>query len=670
MSETVKIVIDVDSTPVKTLKQELREAVIETQRLATAEVVDQAALAAAVQKTAQLKDAMADVNEQVSVFASGSKYEQASNGLGQIGDAIRSLDFEKASERARSFSMVAKSITFGDAIASVRQLGSTIITLGKSLLANPLFLLAAVVVGIVYAVYKLLDSLGVVKVVMDAIGAAIKFFTDAWFALTDAIGLTSKAAEENLKVTVETNAKKAESLKEYYGEFERTLGNEIKLLKARDDGSEESADKIIAAERRLLAAKRQSAKEQLMLAVNTLTVMVSTGKATAEDLEKQRILVLQLKGAFADAQTEAKVFDEKVKSDKKKADKKEKEDNEKKRKENETKRKADNEKSANEQKQYDADRLAAARHIEDQMLALQADGEDKEIAANRIKYQRLIADTQANEKLQADEKKKLVDLYLNQELASKLAIQAKFLQQEKDAEAAASVERQEAQKESDEKVKATREQAFNDYKQQLKEVMEFEAAQRTYLKDTVVGIAEETMTLLQAAGGKSKGIALAALGLEKGVAIANVVINTMKEMSANAVTAAANPLNAVTMGAAGAAQLVKLNAISKIRAGLRIATIAATGISGAKNISTGGSGGGGGGGGGGGNIGTDAVPQPSISMGQNVGANQTPQMQLNSGVQANAGGTVERKQVYVVDYADIQRKGDELGMLENRVTLA
>ena len=665
MAETIKIKIDMDSTPVKTLRQELKEATIEAQRLATAEVIDQEALTAAVRRTAELKDAMADVNEQVAVFASGSKYEQASNGLGQIGDAIRTLDFGKAQERAVAFANVAKTITFGDAIKSVQELGSTFMTIGRAILTNPLFLLAAVIAGIVVVVYKLLDALGVVKVVMDAMGEAIKFFTDGWFALTDAIGLTSKAAEDNLKVTVETNEKKAESLKEYYGEFERTLGNEIKLLKARDDGSEESADKIIAAERRLLAAKRQSAKEQLMLAVNTLTVMVSTGKATAEDLEKQRLLVLQLKGAFADAQTEAKVFDEKVKSDKKKADDKEKEDNEKKRKENETKRKSDNEKRVNEQKQFDADRLAAARHIEDQMLALQADGEDKEVAANRIKYQRLIADTQANEKLQSEEKKKLVDLYLNQELASKLAIQAKFLQQEKDAEAAASVDRQQAQKDSDEKVKALREEAFDKYKQQLKEIIEFEASQRTYLKDTVLGIAEETMALLQAVGGKSKGIALAALGLEKGVAIANVIINTMKEMSANAVTAAANPLNAATMGAAGAAQLVKLNAISKIRAGLRIATIAATGISGAKNISTGGGGGGGGGGGDDGGGGDNPAQTPS--MGTNV--QPTPVMNMNNGVDPNAGGTVNRQQVYVVDYTDIQNKGNELGMLQNRVTL-
>jgi hypothetical protein len=42
-------------------------------------------------------------------------------------------------------------------------------------------------------------------------------------------------------------------------------------------------------------------------------------------------------------------------------------------------------------------------------------------------------------------------------------------------------------------------------------------------------------------------------------------------------------------------------------------------------------------------------------------------MNLNDGVEQNAGGSVNR--VTVVDYTDIQDKGNELTKLQNRVSL-
>jgi hypothetical protein len=193
----------------------------------------------------------------------------------------------------------------------------------------------------------------------------------------------------------------------------------------------------------------------------------------------------------------------------------------------------------------------------------------------------------------------------------------------------------------------------------VKKLVDWEIAQKTYLKDSVLGIANETVDLLKAVGGKSKGVALAALGMEKGVAIANVIINTMKELSANAATSALNPANAVTFGAAGAAQLLKMNAVSKIRAGLRIATIAATGISGAKSISAGDGGGGGGNDGGGG-----GTPPISASMGQA----QTPQINMFQNNQNNQPMSGVNK-VSVVDYTDIQNTGNRVAMLQNAVSL-
>jgi hypothetical protein len=115
-----------------------------------------------------------------------------------------------------------------------------------------------------------------------------------------------------------------------------------------------------------------------------------------------------------------------------------------------------------------------------------------------------------------------------------------------------------------------------------------ELALAEFKKQVTVDSLQSVQSILQSFGNESKGLALAALALEKGLAIANVIVNLQKEMAANAVMAAANPANAITAGAAGVAQLKAYNTLSKIRAGLRIAAITAAGIQAGKSITSGG----------------------------------------------------------------------------------
>jgi hypothetical protein len=195
-----------------------------------------------------------------------------------------------------------------------------------------------------------------------------------------------------------------------------------------------------------------------------------------------------------------------------------------------------------------------------------------------------------------------------------------------------------------------------------------EIAAREEMQAAMLGIAQGTVELLGAVGGKSKALQMTALAIEKGAAIANVVINAAKEMSANAAAAALNPLNAITGGAAGAAQLLKSNIFTKIRAGLAIATIAATGLNSAKTIASGGGGGGGGGGNTPPSVGGGGGAMPS--MGGMQQGSQTPQMNLNNSAEQTAQSNSKRDKVMVVDYHDIQDKGNELQMMNNKVTLA
>jgi hypothetical protein len=136
--------------------------------------------------------------------------------------------------------------------------------------------------------------------------------------------------------------------------------------------------------------------------------------------------------------------------------------------------------------------------------------------------------------------------------------------------------------------------------------------------ESMVSTANQAGQLLGQIAGKNKALALSALAIEKGAAIASVIINAGKELGANAAASALNPLNATTFGAAGAAQLLKMNALTKIRTGLNIASITAAGIQGAKSISAGGGGG--------------STPPPNIRGTQTTRDNNTNQRQPDTKV--------------------------------------
>jgi hypothetical protein len=157
------------------------------------------------------------------------------------------------------------------------------------------------------------------------------------------------------------------------------------------------------------------------------------------------------------------------------------------------------------------------------------------------------------------------------------------------------LEAAEKEKEAIKKLNEEKEALDKEHLDKVKEYKAMEAQTEIDLQDAKIQAVQTGAQILGQFAGQSKALALTALAIEKGAAIAGVIINASRELSANSLTASLNPLNASTFGAAGAAQLAKSNALTKIRAGISIASISAAGISGAKNINAGGTGGGGGG---------------------------------------------------------------------------
>jgi len=160
----------------------------------------------------------------------------------------------------------------------------------------------------------------------------------------------------------------------------------------------------------------------------------------------------------------------------------------------------------------------------------------------------------------------------------------------------------------------------------LKEQSEKEIEVDLASKEAKRNALDTSLNILQQFAGKNKAVALGILAVQKGLAIADIVVNAAKSIGGQAAGYALADANALaTLGpVAGSAFVLKNKlllakgiATTKIGAATSIASIVAAGISGAKSITAGGTGGGGGEGG------TTAPAAPSFNV---VGASATNQL--------------------------------------------
>lgn len=130
----------------KSLKAQLRELQVQ---LANTEP-DSKAYVELATRASELKDKISDAAEAVGTQA-GSAFERVGNSLGLVTGRLANLDFEGAAEGAKLFAQNITSIKFGDITSGIKSLGSTLASVGKALLTNPIFLIgAALAVAIDY----------------------------------------------------------------------------------------------------------------------------------------------------------------------------------------------------------------------------------------------------------------------------------------------------------------------------------------------------------------------------------------------------------------------------------------------------------------------------------------------------------------------------------------
>ena len=218
---------------------------------AIASATDPAQMDELAQKAGEVADRLKDANEQAAVFTAGSKFEIVSNSLAGVAGDLASLDFEGANDKSKVFAKnlaninpkdIAKS--FKDFAGMLGILGKAFIKLGITILMNPIFLIVAAVVAIIAVIALVLNKFGLLDKVIKALMAPINALIAGFKAMTDWLGLTSFAAEDNAARTLAANEKVREDSKKREAQVVGDLGREIAELKAAGEDTAKQEEKV------------------------------------------------------------------------------------------------------------------------------------------------------------------------------------------------------------------------------------------------------------------------------------------------------------------------------------------------------------------------------------------------------------------------------------------
>ena len=540
---------------------------------------------AALQKEAvSMRQTIIGVDKQVDILADNKGFSVFGDGLGEVGASLARMDFDTASKQASTLSNNVSKMTFGKAIGSIKSLGSTIISLGKAILSNPLFLLIGVITAIAVGIYKLLDSLGVIKVAFEMLGAVIKVVVDAIKDFLDWIGLTDFAGEES--------AKKAEANAE-----------------RRANAEKRAREIVIASMDREIQIRQALGEDTIELERNKLDILIDVARKDVE-AQTKRLEALKLIGLDRN-----EVYDEEMdklhemtqefdqlKTDRVLIDIEE------------TNTQKDNQKEriANA-KEYSQNRLNAERELEDLQAERMQEGVEKELHLNRLKYKRLIEDLKTNEDLTKEEREKFQQQYTHSLMSSNIEIvkanqekndkikednekkdqdELKALNafndkkdaleislmtegdEKKKAKAQFDFEQRIAQLESEglytiEIEKKLKQQLVDDLEKIDTDAKDKEKKREEELKDAKVAIAGSVLSSLSSLtdtfAGKSEASQRRAFNINKAIGIAQATMNTSQAVTkALAETTDPTPTqslriaNAVAIGLAGVAQVASI----------------------------------------------------------------------------------------------------------------
>lgn len=391
-----------------------------------ANATDPKEMAELAQRAGELKDQIADANEAANTFATGSKFEQVSNGLGGIKDSLMSLDFEEANQKAKVFSAVLGKINPAEIGGSIKALAGTVtslggafIKLGATILMNPIFLIVALITAIVVGIGMLLKKFGILDAVFKAIMAPINAVIQALKDLGDWLGLTSFAEdeaheEEMARVEAQKEAREelAAARELQFNASQKQYDRQIALMDAEGKDTKALTKLKIEESIRYMTQKKQELALEIQAQEQAVEyVKWMSGYKKGEQyklLQDQKKQQVELTEGILDAQNQLKINEIN--------NAKASQENAKKASDAAKKRAEDAAKRAKEE-------LENRRKLRDFELSQIKDDAQREEAITREKYARMLTDLKTDKTKSKAEKLKFEKLY-EQELNIELNKQA------------------------------------------------------------------------------------------------------------------------------------------------------------------------------------------------------------------------------------------------------
>lgn len=417
MATTTPVEIPISIRGLKQVKKELKEM---KSQLATA--TDPAEIERLSEAVTDLNKEFVYANQQMEVMGTTDPFKQGKMSIALMSEQLMNLDFKGATNSANLFAtsiqnMDKKDIskTIGKYTTAVFKLGGAFVKIGMALLANPIFLIAAVITTVVTAVVLLMSKFGLLKPILKAVGKVFEFIKHVIHAVVQAIkdfldymGLTTFAQEDAAKRQVAALEKVDAAREKQINKVTEQYDLQIRL--AQIDGKS-----TFDLERKKQKYILETAKQRYHATIEQLKLMALTGEADEEEIKRLREKAAELKKTAQNARNELKVIDAQEKAD-----------NKKKNEELEKQDKESYKKRIEDAKAYAAERLAVQRQIRDLEISLLGEGEVAESIALSEKYFRLREDIAKNEKLTSNERKRLLELYAQEEAQAITEIREKY----------------------------------------------------------------------------------------------------------------------------------------------------------------------------------------------------------------------------------------------------
>ena len=196
-------------------------------------------------RAGELNQKLKDTSKTIKNFSTGSTVQQVGNQISGIKDSLIKMDFSKAATQVTAFTgTIAKfKVTdltkgLGMLTSAVGKMGLQFLKTGAQLLVNPIFLLVVVIVAIVLAFTVWEDKLGkfgtVLKIAFFGIYLAVeavKLLIAGFKELTDWLGFTSYAADENAERVTAAAEKANEASKRRSDGIGKSYDHEIAMAK-------------------------------------------------------------------------------------------------------------------------------------------------------------------------------------------------------------------------------------------------------------------------------------------------------------------------------------------------------------------------------------------------------------------------------------------------------